>query len=73
MTISIVDVGDMSVGISELVVLEAKLDQNFQEILEEQKTTQEFKEKLKALVQEYFEPEVRYVAIADTDNPQEEY
>ena len=73
MTISIVDVGDMSVGISELVVLEAKLDQNFQEILEEQKTTQEFKEKLKALIQEYFEPEIRYVAIADTDSPQEEY
>ncbi len=62
MKIRIIDESDMSVGIRELVVLDASIDENFAEHLEENDLTQKFADELKALVDKYFEPEIRYYA-----------
>lgn len=62
MKIRIIDESDMSVGIRELVVLDASIDENFAEHLEENDLTKKFADELKALVDKYFEPEIRYFA-----------
>lgn len=60
------DVGDRSVGLSPLVVMKAELDENFVEHLKENNLMKSFETKLKKLVDEFFEPEIRY-EIYDTD------
>lgn len=54
------DVSDRSVGLQSEITLRAKLDENMVEHLVENNLLNEFEKKLKALVEEYFEPETRY-------------
>ncbi len=65
------DVGDMSVGIQPLMVMESKLDQNFVEQLKDDDKVTEFKARLSQLVSEYFEAEVSY-DVFDTEDIERE-
>ena len=69
--IYIQDVGDMSVGIQPLMVMESKLDQNFVEQLKDDDKVTEFKTRLTQLVCEYFEPDV-YFDTFDTEDIEKE-
>ena len=61
------DVGDMSVGIPVTGVLEARICDDMVEHLRENKLLDDFKTKLKALIDEYYEPETGYEIFDDDD------
>jgi len=58
--IIVADVGDRSVGIQSMTELTAELNDDFLDFLKEQKTLPEFRKKLQALVEEFYEPECGY-------------
>lgn len=70
--IVVVDVGDMSVGIRELEILKAEINEEFLELMEEQNTLQQFRKDLKELCLKYFEPEVGYATYMKRDDVEEE-
>ena len=65
------DIGDSSVGIQELTVAELELDQNLVEVLEDNKSMDNFKRDFMWLIGKYFEPEVAYEVYSDKDIEEE--
>ena len=67
MTIDIIDVGDRSVGISDLTMAKVMLDENMAEVLRNDKTVTEFADELKALIAKYCEPKNGYEYSLDSE------
>ena len=73
MTVKIVDIGDPSVGMADLLTAKVEIDESMEDVLWNDGTVKQFGEELKALVEKYCAAENKYEVEYDVETHKKLY